>query len=147
MRWKDVPDPALPLFVSQYPRLAERLEKSPEKRARFWFVLEEDKFDLLLDDTVLQYFQGAVFDSEDAARAYIDPLNEGLKKGEGEEEGYKVLYILKSFEARMDGPLIDPVGHEPEENQDYYIERILKRIEETLAADERLPWGTRYPGW
>jgi len=147
MRWKDKIEPEIPQFASQYPYLVDRLNASPEKTARFWFILEEDKFDTLLDDKLFQYFQGAVFDSGEAAQSYAAPLNEESKKLEREEKELGVLYIVKSFEARLDEQIITPIGHEPEPSQDYYIEKILGRIEETLASHGTLDWGTRFHGW
>ncbi len=146
MRWKDAEEPLLPLPASRFPRLAERLGAAPEKKSRFWFVLEEDQYDTLLGDKLFQYFQGAVFDSGEGARAYADRLNAEAKKAEEAGE-YGVLYVVKDFEARLDEGIIVPSGHEPGPSQDYYIEKILDRVEETLASGGRPAWGTRFPGW
>ena len=147
MRWKDKSESEIPLFTTQFPRLSDRLDASPEKRASFWFILEEDKFDALLGDQLYQYFQGAVFDAEASAQAYADERNEESRKDEAAGEEFGVLYVVKSFEARLNDGVIATVGHEPEPFQNYYIEKILARIEETLASGGAIAWGTRFPGW
>ncbi|NLJ47154.1 MAG: hypothetical protein GX430_11425 [Treponema sp.] len=146
MRWKDPPNPDLPVFASRFPLVTEYLEHAPDGIARFWFVLEADDWDALLGDTVRAYFQGVVFDSGPAAEAWILALEAEarLRNNEGEPA---IRYVQKTFVLRWEGPVLVPSGHEPGPDQEYYVERIVARIEETLASGESLTWGTRFPGW
>jgi len=146
MRWKDAPNQDLPLFASNFPRIGELLERAPGGTLKFWFVLEVDDWDALLGDRVLAYFQGAVFDSEPAAETWVLAMNAEarLRKTAGEPG---VRFALRTFDLRGESPLLIPSGHEPEPDQEYYIEKIAARIEETLASRGSLAWGTRFPGW
>ena len=146
MRWKDAPSPDLPLFASKYPGVSGLLERAPDGTGRFWFVLEADDWDALLGDRVGAYFQGAVFDSEPAAEAWVLALEaEARLRAKSGEPG--VRYTLRSFNLRREGSTLIAAGHDPEPGQEYFMERILTRIEETLASGGPLTWGTRFPGW
>lgn len=146
MRWKDAPNPDLPLFASNFPRIVEYLERAPDGTGKYWFILEADDWDALLGDTVREYFQGAVFDSGSAAEAWVLALEaEARLRAKSGEPG--VRYTLRSFNLRREGSALIPSGHEPGPGQEYYMERILTRIEETLASGGSIAWGTRFPGW
>jgi len=146
MRWKDAPNPDLPLFASSHPRIWDLLVRAPDGTGRFWFVLEADDWDALLGDKVLAYFQGAVFDSGPAAEAWVLALDaEARMQKKSGEPG--VRYILRTFNLRREDALLVPSGHDPEPGQEYYIERVVARIEETLASGGSLSWGSRFPGW
>lgn len=146
MRWKDAPNPDLPLFASNFPRIVESLERAPDGTGKYWFILEADDWDALLGDTVREYFQGAVFDSGSAAEAWVLALEaEARLRAKSGEPG--VRYTLRSFNLRREGSALIPSGHEPGPGQEYYMERILTRIEETLASGGSIAWGTRFPGW
>ena len=146
MRWKDAPSPDLPLFASKYPGVSGLLGRAPDGTGKFWFVLEADDWDALLGDRVRAYFQGAVFDSGPAAEAWVLTLEaEARLRAKSGEPG--VRYTLRSFGLRREGPALVPSGHEPGPGQEYYVERIVARIEGTLASGGSLTWGTRFPGW
>lgn len=146
MRWKDALNPDLPLFASRFPRIGKLLEGALDGTGRFWFILEADDWDTLLGDGVRAYFQGVVFDSSSAAEDRVRALEaEARLRNKAGEPG--VRYILKSFDLRREGPVLVPSGHEPGHDQEYYVERIVSRIEETLASGGSLAWVTRFPGW
>ena len=147
MRWKDVPGLDLPIFTAGHPRVAKLLELAPGGSARFWFVLEADEYDALLGNEVLQYFQGSVFDTEQDGVLYVSSRNAEADKRKRENDEPGVLHVLESLEVSRDGPVFVLAGPEPKPYQEYYVERILARIEETLASEGSLAWGTRFPGW
>lgn len=146
MRWKDSPSPDLPLFASNYPEISGFLGRAPDGTGTYWFILEADDWDALLGDTVRAYFQGAVFDSGSAAEAWVLTMEaDAHQRDRAGEPG--VRYVLRSFDLRREGSVLVPSGYEPEPGQEYYMERIVSRIEETVASGGSLTWGTRFPGW
>jgi hypothetical protein len=143
MEWKDNFEPEGPLLAAEFPALAARLSASPQQRGRLWFILEESLYETRFGDGCFPYFHGRVFDEEAAALSFVAWANEETERLERETGQVGTGYQAKPFGLRLEGDRLSPEGHEPVRPEDYRIERILRRIEATIASEGALPWGTK----
>jgi hypothetical protein len=140
IEWKDNFDSKGSLLAASFPALARRIAGSPDSVVRFWFLLEEDRYETEFGDGLFLYFHGRVFDTEAAAREFVDQENkESEDKASTGPLGTRL--YLKAFEARIAKALIRPTGYEPERHEHYSIEDLLIRIESILSANRKEDWG------
>ena len=134
MRWEGNFKPS-PMPVSDFPETSKLL-LSKQNSCRFWFILYEDLYETRLGDGKFIYWARRVYLNKEEAITFIK--SEDIKRGEdkfGEE------YTLKSFLLKIEDGFLVPENFLPEAFESYKIEKIIRRIEITLASNGKIRWG------
>ncbi len=132
IQWKDNFLPLDPLPVVDFPEITKRIQNNPANEAYFWFSLNEDLYETYLGDGEFHYFSGDIFETEQQAVMYIEPRNLETKRLKEEEHQYGEIHTIRSFSITIDNGFLMPINWEPKGNEDYRIEKIVRKIEETL---------------
>ncbi|MEI6388407.1 MAG: hypothetical protein WCQ50_17445 [Spirochaetota bacterium] len=147
IEWKANFEPTASLLAKDFPALLARLATKADVTEHFWFILEEDRYETILGDGEFLYFKGMVFETEKPATDFVLSANRESERRMREKSELGTFYSAKGFALGLEDDRLKPRDYEPEAFEHSYIEEIIKRIEETVASDGLLPWGTRKSGY